>query len=212
MTPQGERIADAARGLLLGNRGVLVDAHGKFTRRKWSTWAWIACVLAWKGRRRPLMQPGTWTELFFLDEATGFAAGHRPCGECRRADYQRFKQAWLVANAAQLPDGALTIQAIDRILHAERKRRWDGEAWPRVRTAALPNGAMVELEGDADAWLVWGANLLRWTPAGYTDRRSRRDHRMAGLITPPTVVEALRVGYLPLVHPSAGPVEDAGPA
>jgi hypothetical protein len=210
VTPFGDLIAVPQRGLLLGNRGVLVGAQGELTRRRWSTWAWIACVLRYKGRRRPLMQPGTWTELFFLDEATALAAGHRPCGTCRRADYQRFRQAWLAANAGLLPDAGLpndrrvTIQAIDRILQAERAPRWKGVPFPVATLAGLPDGVMVRLDGDAAPWLVRGARLLRWTPGGYEAPRPRARRTAVGVMTPPTIVAAIRAGYAPQVHPSAG--------
>ncbi|HEX7926700.1 MAG TPA: hypothetical protein VF678_03850 [bacterium] len=202
-TPFGQLIAVPDRGLLLGNRGVLVDARGQLTRRQWSTWAWIACVLQFKGRRRKLMQPGTWTELFFLDEATALAAGHRPCGECRRADYQRFKQAWLAANGERLPDGVITIQGVDRILQAERAPRWKGTPYPEATLAGLPNGAMVLLPGSDTPHLVWGGGLLPWSPGGYGTPAPYASHRTVRVITPPSIVAAIRAGYAPLVHPSA---------
>lgn len=213
VTPFGHRIAVPERGTLLGNRGCLVDANGEFTRRRWSTWAWIACVLAFKGRRRPLMQPGTWTELFFLDEATALAAGHRPCGKCRRADYRRFRLCWLAANGGQLPDGPVSITAIDRILHAERAGRWRGEALPRAALDSLPDGAMVLLPDacgmhqqhweDNAPWLVLGPRLWRWTPGGYVDPRRRPAGQPVRVLTPASIVAAIRVGYRPGIHPSA---------
>ena len=133
------------------------------------------------------MRPGKYTELFFLDEATAFAAGHRPCAECRRDDYNRFVELW----GARADD-------IDAQLHEERlgqRRRASGEE--------LPDGAFVV--GDGDAWLVLGSKLLRWTPAGYTDRVAR-ERGAVELITPPSLVEILRVGWrgdVPFLHPSA---------
>ena len=94
VTPFGDIIATEARGLLFGNRGVLHDENGRLVR-KWQVRRWIACRLEFKGRRRPLLRPGRFTELFFLDEATALAAGHRPCAECRREDFVRFRDAWL---------------------------------------------------------------------------------------------------------------------
>ena len=111
MTPLGELIATPARGLVYGNRGCLHDARGEI-RRRWATRRWIACRLEFRGwHREPLLQPGKFTELFFLDEATAFAAGHRPCALCRREDYVRF---------GELFPGPSGADAMDEQLHAER--------------------------------------------------------------------------------------------
>jgi hypothetical protein len=160
---------------------------------------WIACRLEFRGRRRTsLMQPGRYTELFFLDEATAFAAGHRPCAECRREDYVRFQSLW-----RELGRGPTNADAIDGRLHAERL---DGRAQRHhaARLADLPDGAFVLRDGAP--WLVLGRELLRWTPAGYADRARRRGVD-ATLITPPSLVAVLRRewnGVVPLLHPSAG--------
>jgi hypothetical protein len=186
VTPLGDLIADPARGLVYGNRGCLHDADGRI-RRRWTTKRWIACRLEFRGRRRhPLLQPGRFTELFFLDEATAFAAGHRPCALCRREDYNRFMA--LV--------GAGGADEIDARLHAERTGR------RRPAEGDLPDGAFVLL-GDAP-WLVAGGRLRRWTPAGYTDTRP---FERSVLVTPPTLVDVLRAGWrseaVPLLHPTA---------
>ena len=190
VTPLGELIADPARGLVYGNRGCLHDAEGRI-RRRWATRRWIACRLEFRGwHRSPLMQPGKFTELFFLDEATAFAAGHRPCALCRREDYNRFLA--LV--------GEPGADAIDERLHAERV---DGQARRLHESPArLPDGAFV-LDGD-EPCLVRRDVLLPWTPAGYGAPRRRR---RAALITPPSLVEVLRTGWsgaVPLMHPTAG--------
>jgi hypothetical protein len=188
VTPLGELIAAPERGLVYGNRGCLHDAQGRIHRR-YATRRWIGCRLEFKGwHRSPLLQPGRFTELFFLDEATAFAAGHRPCALCRRADYDRFLA--LV--------GERGADAIDARLHAERLG-----ARPAVGLRGLPDGAFV-LRG-AEPWLVRGGRLLRWTPGGYTDRRPLPSGRHP-LVTPPTLVEVLRAGWagaVPLLHPSA---------
>src|SRR4029453_2949482 len=150
VTPLGELVADPARGLVYGNRGCLHDAEGRI-RRHHATRRWIACRLEFKGwRRTALMQPGKFTELFFLDEATAFAAGHRPCALCRREDYVRFGEIW--SQSHDWPAGA---DAIDEQLHAERidlptrtRRRH------RAKYEDLPDGAFV-LESDTP-WLVHG--------------------------------------------------------
>ncbi|MDX6511318.1 MAG: hypothetical protein QOE36_822 [Gaiellaceae bacterium] len=200
VTPLGELIADPARGLVYGNRGCLHDPIGRI-RRRYNGKRWIACRLEFQGwHRRPLLQPGRFTELFFLDEATAFAAGHRPCALCRRADYDRLASIW-----RELHPGQEGADAIDAQLHAERvepeTRAQRLHAAPLVE---LPDGAFVLCEGEP--WLVHCNELLRWTPAGYADRALRRAGARAQLITPPSLVAVLRRGWRPLVpllHPSA---------
>ncbi len=193
VTPLGDLVADPARGLVYGNRGCLHDASGRI-RRRYSGKRWIACQLEFKGwRRTPLMQPGRLTELFFLDEATALAAGHRACAECRREDFNRLKAIW-----SELHPGQVGADAIDAQLHAERTGRR-----PTVRVDELPDGAFVLREGEP--WLVLGSHLRRWKPAGYTEREPRHSGR-ATLITPPSLVAVLRSGWeplVPLLHPSA---------
>jgi hypothetical protein len=192
VTPLGELIADPARGLVFGNRGCLHDAEGRI-RRTHATRRWIACRLRYKDwRRARLLQPGRYTELFFLDEATALAAGHRPCALCRRADYERF----LALTGAGGADDA------DARLHAERldgrARRTHAARWRDV-----PDGAFVLHDGAP--WLVHQDVLLRWTPAGYGDRRPRPGGA-ATLLTPPALTALLRAGWagaVPLLHPSA---------
>jgi hypothetical protein len=198
VTPLGELIADPARGLVYGNRGCLHDEHG-VVRRNHATKRWIACRLRFRGwHRSPLMQPGRFTELFFLDEATALAAGHRACALCRRADYDRLVAIW-----AELHPGQLGADAIDAQLHGERldgrRRRLH-----RTKIGDLPDGAFV-LDAGAPH-LVRGGDLLRWTPAGYAERRRRPARGETTLITPPSLVEVLRHGWLPLLpmlHPSS---------
>jgi hypothetical protein len=201
-TPQQEVIADRARGLVYANRGVLHDAHGEL-RRRWGVRRWIACRLEFKGRRRrPLMAPGRYTELFFSDEATAFAAGHRPCGECRYEDYQRFSALW-----QRLHPGQVGADAMDLQLHAERvDPETRGQRRHEMLLAGLPDGAFVL--ADERPWLVLGNELLEWTPAGYAaERRPRPRAGMAVVLTPPSLVEVLRAGWdseaVPLLHPTA---------
>jgi hypothetical protein len=189
VTPTGELLATPERGLVYGNRGCLHDADGRI-RREWQLKRWISCRLEFRGRRRPAgpMPPGRYTGLFFLDEATAFAAGHRPCAECRRDDYVRFME--LV--------GERRADDIDARLHEERL----GPKPTRV-IADLPDGAFVLI--DDESWLVLGSELLRWTPGGYTDRRPAAGR--APVLTPLTVLPALGAGWggvVPFFHPSAG--------
>ena len=200
-TPLGDLVADPARGLVYGNRGCLHDDTGRI-RRRYNGRRWIACRLEFRGwQRSPLLQPGRFTELFFLDEATAFAAGHRPCALCRREDYVRFVKIW----GEQHP-GQIGADAMDAQLHLERVA-------PGARAQLhhdapidqLPDGSFVLHEGAAH--LVLGSHLLRWTAAGYASRVPRPKRRQVTLITPPSLVAVLRSGWderlAPLFHPSA---------
>jgi len=175
VTPLGELIATPERGLVYGNRGRLHDADGRI-RREWQVKRWISCRLEFRGRRRSggPMAPNRYTGLFFLDEATAFAAGHRPCAECRREDYVRFME--LV--------GEKRADDIDARLHAERLG-----PKPERDVRSLPDGAFVLV--DDDPWLVLGDELLRWTPGSYTTRRAA--HGRATVLTPPSVSPCSRV-------------------
>jgi hypothetical protein len=200
VTPLGDLVATPARGLVYGNRGCLHDAERRI-RRRWQVRRWIACRLEFRGRRRsPLMQPGRFTELFFLDEATALAAGHRPCALCRRADYVRFASAW-----SELHPGQVGADAIDAQLHSERvDPTTRGRRLHAARLDELPDGAFV-LHRD-EPYLVCGSSLLRWTPAGYDATAARPVGEACVLITPPSLVSVLRAGWDPLVpfmHPSA---------
>jgi hypothetical protein len=200
VTPFSELVAVSARGLVYGNRGCLHDEHGRI-RRRFNGRRWISCQLEFRGwHRSPLQQPGKFTELFFLDEATAFAAGHRPCALCRHADYTRFTGIWRDRH----PDGA-GADAIDAQLHSERvdlhtRRQRHHDAL----LDELPDGAFVVSEGAP--WLVRGNELLRWTAGGY-DRRVRRPAGgRAILVTPPSLVAVLHAGWeslVPILHPSA---------
>jgi hypothetical protein len=203
VTPFGTLVPDPARGLVYGNRGCLHDANGEI-RRPYGVRRWIACRLEFRGwHRAPLMQPGRFTELFFLDEATAFAAGHRPCRMCRHDDHALFVEAW----SAVHPGEPTNADAIDEVLHAER---WDSAARRQRHHDApwrsLPDGAFVER--NRAAWLVLDGRLVRWTPAGYTEVRPRPARGEVSVITPPSLVKFLRTEREPLVpflHPSARP-------
>jgi hypothetical protein len=203
VTPFGDLVATPERGLVYGNRGCLHDDGGRI-RRRYATRRWIACRLEFRGRHRaPLMQPGRFTELFFLDEATALAAGHRPCALCRRADYDRLLGVW-----RELRPGDAGADAIDARLDAERlsgddRRQLVRDARRLHRPPqALPDGAFVVRDGEP--WLVRGGELLRWTPGGYAGEATLRGDE--ALLTPPSLVELLRRGgqrLVPLLHPSA---------
>ena len=201
VTPLGELIADPARGLVYGNRGCLHDADGRI-RRPYNGKRWIACRLEFRGwQRGPLMRPGRFTELFFVDEATAFAAGHRPCALCRRDDYTRLGNIW-----RDLHPGQVGADAIDAQLHSERVVAATRER--RLHDAAvdeLPDGAFV-LHDDGTPYLVLGTHLHGWTAAGYAPRVGRPTRCRMRLITPPSLVAVLGRGWrpvVPLYHPSA---------
>ncbi len=201
VTPFSELVADRGRGLVYGNRGCLHDGHGRI-RRRFAVRRWIACRLEFRGwQRGPLLQPGRFTELFFLDEATAFAAGHRPCALCRRADYEAFGSIW-----RELHPGQAGADAIDDQLHIERIDPSTGrQRRHEAALAGLPDGTFVVRDGEP--WLVLGAELLRWTAKGYVDRVPRSERVTATVVTPPSLVELLRRERRPLVpflHPSAG--------
>ena len=193
VTPFGELFATSARGTLLGNRGGKFHTdEKKLTSRRWASRQWICCVLDFKGRQRDVWGR-YYTELFFLDEVTAFAAGHRPCFECRRKDAERF--ATLFSGKTKRASAG----AMDDALHAERL---DGKS-KRTHARALdtlPDGAMIALDGEAFA--VRGQHLLRWTPSGYAGKRPR-PRGDVDVLTPPSMLTVLARGYAPLWHPSA---------
>jgi len=199
VTPYGEIVAVPERGTLTGNRGVLHGDDGTH-RRDWQVRRWIACRLEFKGRRRELRRPGRWTELFFLDEATALAAGHRPCAECRREDYRRWQAAW--------PHDDTAADAMDRVLHADRldgraKRTYDAPL------GDLPDGVLVVPGAAAASRAAAGAALLRrgtlraWSPAGYGAPEPADAAARVTVLTPACAVETIRRGYAPALHPSA---------
>jgi hypothetical protein len=200
VTPLGELVADPARGLVYGNRGCLHDEQGRI-RRRFNGRRWIGCRLEFRGwQRGPLLQPGKFTELFFLDEATAFAAGHRPCALCRREDYIRFTELW-----RELHPGETGADAIDLQLHGERvEPETRAQRHHAAQLDDLSDGAFVLRDGAPR--LVRGRELLRWTPAGYTDRMARPRGVATTLITPPSLAAVLATGWegsVPLLHPSS---------
>jgi hypothetical protein len=194
VSPFGELFASSARGLLIGNRGGRLHRDDKtLAARRWASRQWICCRLDFNGRHRKVWGD-SYTELFFLDEVTALAAGHRPCFECRRKDAENFA-AFFSGERERA-----TAATIDALLHAERL---DGKAKRSARQQAgtLPDGAMIALDGEAFA--VRGQQLLCWTPKGYAGGHRRPLGIMVDVLTPPSIVAVLEGGYLPLWHPSA---------
>lgn len=195
--PFGELLADAARGLFMGNRGGRLHRDDRtLGSRRWVSRQWICCRLAFKARHREVWGRG-YTELFFLDEPTALSAGHRPCFECRRREAQAFAECWQGAFGLDVPPRAAEM---DRVLHAERLDG-RGRRWHRMPIDDLPDGAFV-LRGDG-AFAVRGDTLLRWTPSGYAARAQRPRGTMVDMLMPPAIVRVLAAGYAPQWHPSA---------
>jgi len=202
VTPFGDIVTppagSPARGDCFGNRGCLHDDAGRIVRQ-WRSRAWITCRLAFKGRRRPLMQPGRYTELFFLDEATAFAAGHRPCGECRWHDYQRFRGCWPALLGRPVAE-------LDAVLQAERVAAPGRPVPPRARLDGLPDGSFIALDAAPDrAWLKYGAALFPWSLDGYGAPMASPPGATVRLLTPPSLVAVLKRGYRVDIHVSGPP-------
>ncbi len=197
VTPTGDIIATPHRGMFTGNRGIIHDPATKtLLRKRWSTPAWLVCLCEYQGRRREVMGGRSWTELFFLDEATAFAAGHRPCFFCRRDDANRFRAAWEQGKGAK----AVHAADIDRVLHAERLQRGRKRLHPlQVPLEQLPDGAMVQ-RGD-ESYLVADGRALLWSLTGYSEAKELIENAM--LLTPPSTLRAFSAGYRPVLHPSA---------
>ena len=190
VTPAGELVEVSARGLFMGNRGCLHDVNGTIGKRRWTTKSWVCCALEFNGWKRELMAPGSYTELFFLDEATALTAGHRPCWECRRDAYNRYMSAIDLRSAVDA----------NNLLHPERTKAFDER--PIVEVGEVPDGTIVSPDGSKHFFLKWNGRLLRWSFDGYelTDGTPSVPLR---LVTPPTSVRALAAGYPVALHPTA---------
>jgi hypothetical protein len=193
--PFGGLFATPARGLLMGNRGGRFHRDDKtLGKRRWVSRQWICCRLEFSNRHRKVWGDG-YTELFFLDEVTALAAGHRPCFECRRKDAENFAALFSAkTKRASAP-------AMDVVLGAERL---DGKTKRRHRRKidVIPDGVMIALDGEAYA--VRGKRLLRWTPSGYAGAKRRPRKSAVDVLTPRSILAVLAAGYRPLWHPSAG--------
>ena len=196
--PWGACHAVAHRGTLLGNRGIIHDANQKIVATH-KLQAWITCALEYKGRRRQVMSPRTWTELFFLDEATAFSAGHRPCAYCRRPRYNEFKAAWLQANRHLLEGQSEGINRIDRVIHTQRLKRGKKVTYA-APLRSLPAGTMIQMQ--SHAYVVWNGGLYKWSFSGYRFARNMRSNDSATVLTPKSYVDTFRQGFTPQVHAS----------
>jgi len=194
--------------MLTGNRGCLHDDHQHIRRHSQGT-RWIVCLLEFKGRKRNLMTPGHYTELFFLDEATALAAGHRPCAECQREGFTRFRDLWALANPelAGTPRPAATV--LDLALHEERTATTDNATRSCISIEKMPDGVFVT-DDEHDAYLVLSDRLLRWSPAGY-ERPIATLHYPLRVLTPASIVRTLAAGYPAGIHASAFAALDQSP-
>ncbi len=199
VAPDGTIFATPARGLFMGNRGgQMHDGERQLTSRRWVSRQWISCVLQYKDRHETIMAPGRYTQLFFLDEATALAAGHRPCALCRRADFLTFMGYWqALHNLGERPkvvdvDGQLHIERIDE---TRSKRTFSG------RLGDLPAGTMIAAPDGP--YLFVGGSLLPWTPSGYGVLQKADGASTVTVLTPPSIVAVLAAGYAPVLHPSA---------
>lgn len=198
--PWGDLVATGARGTLMGNRGGQLHDEDRRIVRDQRSRAWITCQLEFKGRRREVMAPRQYTELFFLDEATALAAGHRPCFECRRDDARRFLELWRRGRTT-----TTSLHDLDAALSDDRRvpraRLGTGKRAHPDRLGDLPDGAMVDLDGHA--WLVASGRMLRWSFDGYDDVRDLAPDTAVWVLTPRTTVQVLRAGYASRLHATA---------
>jgi hypothetical protein len=196
VTPFGDIVAIAQRGLFTGNRGIIHDPATKtLLKKRWASKAWLICVCEYKGKRREVMGGRSWTELFFLDEAVALAAGHRPCFFCRRRSAEAFRAAWPKARGGKVPFAA----EIDAVLHEERldRGRKRLHALPGD-VSELPDGAVIAAAGEA--YTIARGRVFRWSPQGYD--AVPEIPRPDGLLTPPSTLLAIRAGYRPVLHPA----------
>ena len=201
VNPWGVLCAVANRGSLMGNRGILHDESNRIVKC-WAHKAWVTCLLSFKTIKRPRpFSQGNYSELFFLDEATAFSAGHRPCAYCQRERHQRFKEAWLRANVAETACSATTMLEIDRTLHSERAIRGGGKRTFDVKLSNLPVGAMFEYEGHA--FLVATRGHLPWSFEGYGAPKNIDGITSVKVLTPESIVRTFATGFSPNTHPSA---------
>lgn len=196
--PFGNLIRTAARGAMMGNRGGALHNADREIVRSYKSRRWITCVLEFRGRHRIVMSPNRYTELFFLDEAAAFAAGHRPCAECRRERYNAFREAWRCQNKQSRPRFA---DEIDLELHSARIDKERNKVTHQAALRLLPDGCFAQIEGSA--CLVLGDALLLWKPEGYARRDARPKDAIVTVLTPEPIVGCFRHGYSPEINETA---------
>lgn len=196
VTALGEIVADPARGQIFGNRGGRIHRADKtLTNRRWATDTWIICVLEFKGRQRSLMSPNSYTELFFLDEVTALAAGHRPCFECRHKAAVDFARLW---GQVRGKNERARAGEIDKVLHHQRLQVQKTKSYPIANISSLPQGAMIMWRGHPAA--IRDKQLLPWTITGYDTPIAYPENTQVEVLTPVSTVAVLKAGYRPLFH------------
>ena len=200
VTPFGSIVAVSARGTLTGNRGCLHDDRQNI-RRQFQGTRWIICLLDFKGRQRNLMTPGHYTELFFLDEATALAAGHRPCAECQRERFTRFRDLWATANPELAGTSRPAATVMDAAIHQERTTPIDQDDRSCMSIESMPDGSFVTDDGRT-AYLIVAGGLRRWSPGGYQLPTAPLQYPVR-VLTPASVVRTLAAGYSADIHRSA---------
>ncbi len=204
VSPFSKLTATPQRGAWTGNRGVIHNDRKEIIKNH-AVKYWITCALDYKDYRRKVMSPNRWTELFFLDEATAFAAGHRPCGFCRHADFKRFKNLWIEANGALHGFTASTkMDIIDALIHQERLDKNGTQKTFNATLATLPDGTFIALEGINKAYLWYQEGLYEWSFDGYTKILPFDENQEVMVLTPLSYVSVFEAGYLPQVHFSVG--------
>ncbi len=198
VNPMGELEAVRSRGSFLGNRGIIHNEEKEIVS-PFKIKGWVTCQLEFKGRKRELMAKGRYTELFFLDEATAFSAGHRPCAECRRPRYKEFKKKWLEANKNLLTDDSISIANIDKIIHQDRINKKQKVTY-QEKMNLLPKGTMIQI--DSIDYLIWNNKIFKWTFEGYETTNINIRNIEVIVLTPKSYVEMFKKGFVPTVHNS----------
>jgi hypothetical protein len=201
VNPFGTIIATPERGAWTGNRGVIHSAEKQIIKHH-AVKYWITCVLNYKSVQRVVMSPKKWTELFFLDEATAFAAGHRPCGFCRYADFKKFKSLWVAANGVQYNVNERTkMDIIDEYIHQERLNKDGSRRKYKALLHSLPTGTFIVLE-DTEAALWCKGRLFEWSFSGYREIFAIPNNQEVEVLTPYSYVNVFKMGYVPQIHDS----------
>jgi hypothetical protein len=200
VNPFSNIVATHERGAWTGNRGVIHNDRKEIVHNH-AVKYWITCVLTYKDVKRVVMTPKRWTELFFLDEATAFAAGHRPCGFCRHGDFKRFKNLWMAANGARYDlEGNVKMDVIDGFIHKERLDEKGFQRTFKAVLSSLPTGTFVAFDELSNAYLWYNHRLFEWSFGGYTEMKSFDKNQEILVLTPFSYVEVFRAGYVPQVH------------
>jgi hypothetical protein len=201
VNPFGAIVATPERGAWTGNRGVIHNAQKQIIKHH-AVKYWITCVLDYKGKQRAVMSPNRWTELFFLDEATAFAAGHRPCGFCRHVDFKKFKTLWIAANGAQYNMTEQTkMDIIDGYIHQERLNKEGFSQRFKALLQSLPTGTFMSL-GNEKAYLWYDERVFEWSFSGYHEIFDVPKNQEVEVLTPFSYVNVFKMGYVPQVHSS----------